>query len=123
MQEETGLTGPEQDCLNQCRKMEADCRRLWIRALEFSPKLANYCSHWHDFTPMDWADLVAHNSFFITIAPLHKFGGAEWYIILNRQPSLIEKCSIIADFPENYWRALLEIYPWFKEYRDLPCPR
>lgn len=121
MENTTSLSEPEQDCLEQCRKMEAECRSLWIRALEFSPKLANYCPHWHDFTPMEWADLVAHNSNFINIAPLHKFGAAEWYIVLNRQPQLIEKCPLIADFPENYWKNLVKDYPWFNEYRARVC--
>lgn len=120
MEKTTTLNAAEQDCLEQCRKMEAECRSLWIRALEFSPRLANYCSHWHDFTPMEWADLLAHNSGFINIAPLHKFGAAEWYIVLNRQPQLVEKCQVIADLPENYWEALLKYYPWFEKYRKTP---
>ena len=70
-----------------------------------------------DFTPMDWAYLAAHNKDFINIAPLHEFSGAEWYIVLNRQPLLIEHCPVIDDLPPNYWDALLKEYPWFETYR------
>ena len=117
MESEARLTVQERDCLEQCRKMDAECRRMWIRAMEYSPRLARYCSHWHDFTPMDWADLAAHNKDFINIAPLHEFSGAEWYIVLNRQPLLIEHCPVIDDLPPNYWDALLKEYPWFETYR------
>ena len=117
MENEARLTVQERDCLEQCRKMDAECRRMWIRAMEYSPRLARYCSHWHDFTPMDWAELAAHNKDFINIAPLHEFSGAEWYIVLNRQPLLIEHCPVIDDLPPNYWDALLKEYPWFETYR------
>ncbi len=117
MENETNLTDREQNCLDKCRKMEAECRRMWLRAMEFSPRLAAYCHHWHDFTSMDWADLLAHNTDFINIAPIHELGGAEWFIILGRQPLLIGKCPIINDFPENYWQSLLKDYPWFESYR------
>lgn len=117
MESESNLTLPEQNCLNKCRKMEAECRHLWLRAIEFSPRLARYCSHWHDFTPLDWADLVAHNKDFINIAPLHSFGKSEWYIVLKRQPMLIEKCPADDVFPDGYWQSLLQDYPWFEKYR------
>ena len=117
MENETNLTLPEQDCLDKCREMDAECRRMWVRAMEFAPRLAGYCPHWHDFTSMDWADLLSHNKDFINIAPIHEFAGAEWYIVLSRQPSLIEKCPMINDVPENYWQSLLGYYPWFEDYR------
>ena len=91
MENEARLTVQERDCLEQCRKMDAECRRMWIRAMEYSPRLARYCSHWHDFTPQEWAALVAENSEFINIAPVHLFKGREWYMILTRQPELIDK--------------------------------
>ena len=117
MEEEYGLNKVEADCLKKCQEAEAECRSLWVRAMEYSPRLAHYCTHWHDFTPGDWAKLLANNIEFIHIAPLHKLGCAEWFIVLSHQPALIEKCSIIDDFPENYWGALLKQYPWFRQYR------
>ena len=117
MENKTALTEAEQSCLDKCRKMDAESRSLWIRAIEFSPRLASYCPHWHGFTPMEWADLLAHNKDFIRIAPIHEFCGKEWFMVLNRQPSLIEHCPIIEKIPGNYWKSLLEYYPWFENYR------
>ena len=87
----SALTEDEKRYLEKCRQMEAECRSLWIKAIEFSPQLASYCPHWHDFTPQEWAALVAENSEFINIAPVHLFKGREWYMILSRQPALIDK--------------------------------
>ena len=112
----TGLSEAERDCLRDCLKMEAECRSLWIRAMYFSPKLAAHCTRWSEFTPMDWAKLLADNAQFIDIAPLHKLGSAEWFLILSHQPALIEKCPITDEIPEKYWNALLKDYPWFKKY-------
>ena len=113
----TGLSVSEQNCLDQCLKMEAECRSLWIRALEFSPRLAHYCKHWHDFTPEDWGVLLAGNPDLITIAPLHELSMEAWYIILSRQPSLVEKCCRLDEFNDKLWNSLLEYYPWFEQYR------
>ena len=87
----SALTEDEKRYLEKCRQMEAECRSLWIKAIEFSPRLASYCPHLHDFTPQEWAALVAENSEFINIAPVHLFKGREWYMILTRQPELIDK--------------------------------
>ena len=87
----SALTEDEKRYLEKCRQMEAECRSLWVRAIGFSPQLASYCPHWHDFTPQEWAALVAENSEFINIAPVHLFKGREWYMILSRQPALIDK--------------------------------
>ena len=95
--------------------MEEECRSLWIRAIDFSPKLASYCPHWREFTPMEWATLIAGNKDFINIAPRHSFGNAEWFIILHRQPTLIDKCEILNDMPEKYWTFLKKLYPWFEK--------
>ena len=115
MEDDSKLNVAEQDCLKQCLKMEKECRSLWIRAIEFSPKLAGYCPHWRDFTPMEWATLIAGNKDFITIAPLHSFGEAEWSVILNRQPTLIAKCEILNNMSEKYWNFLKELYPWVEK--------
>ena len=96
--------------------MEAECRSMWLRAIDFSPRLAAYCPHWHDFTPMEWAKLLSENSDFINIAPLHLLGSKEWFIILSHQPALIDNCPIRDDFPESYWQVLLKQYPWFKKH-------
>ena len=87
----SALTEDEKRYLEKCRQMEAECRSLWISAIGFSPRLASYCPHLHDFTPQEWAALVAENSEFINIAPVHLFKGREWYMILIRQPELIDK--------------------------------
>ena len=115
MQNAPELSEVELDCLDQCRKMEAECRSLWIRAIDFSPRLASYCPHWHDFTPPEWAILVAHNRDFINIAPLHLLGWKEWYIILEHQIALIDKCTILEEFPEASWNALQRKYPWIEK--------
>ena len=119
MEEYAGLSSAEKNCLNECLKMEAECRSIWVRAIDFSPKLAAYCTHWGEFTPKDWAKLLANNAQFADIAPLHKLGDAEWYIILGHQPLLITKCPIINEMQENFWEALLKEFPWFKEYAAL----
>ena len=115
MEDDSKLNAAEQDCLKQCLKMEEECRSLWIRAIDFSPKLASYCPHWREFTHMEWATLIAGNKDFINIAPRHSFGDAEWFIILHRQPTLIDKCEILNDMPEKYWTFLKKLYPWFEK--------
>ena len=97
MESEVALTEAEQRCLDKCRQMEAECRSLWISTIGFSPRLASYCPHWHDFTPQEWAKLVAENSEFINIAPVQLFEGSEWYMILARQPELIDRDPGIID--------------------------
>ena len=114
MESDVALTEAEQRCLDKCRQMEAECRSLWIRAIEYSPRLASYCPHWHDFTPQEWAILLAENSCFAAIAPLHLLGVREWYIILNRQIALIEKCPILNDFSDACWNDLQKRYPWIE---------
>lgn len=95
--------------------METECRSLWIRAMEFSPRLSAYCPHWGDFTPMEWATLIAGNSDFICIAPLHLLGADEWFVILNRQPALVDKCKILDCMMEKYGDYLSKQYPWLKK--------
>ena len=112
MEKSTDLTIPEQTCLDKCLQMEAECRGLWIRAMEYSPRLAAYCPHWHDFTPSEWAALLVSNREFVSIAPLHLLGADEWFRILCRQPALIEHCPLIGSFPAGYSEELQRLYPW-----------
>ena len=114
----TGLSVPELDCLEKCREMEAECRKLWMRAMSYSPKLACYCTHWNEFTPAEWASMLVDNRNLINVAPVHLLGFKEWGFILNYPPTLIEHCPVINDFPANAWNALLKIYPWFSTYRE-----
>ena len=107
---ECGRTGLSETMFENGRRMSQ-----WIRAIDFSPKLASYCPHWREFTPMEWATLIAGNKDFINIAPRHSFGDAEWFIILHRQPTLIDKCEILNDMPEKYWTFLKKLYPWFEK--------
>ena len=116
MDKTTTLTEPELNCLKKCREMEAECRSLWIRAMEFSPRLASYCPHWHDFTPPEWSILIAKNSDFINIAPVHLFGFREWYMILSCHPALIDQCPILDKLPEATWNALQKQYPWLQKH-------
>ncbi len=129
MEDYTGLSESEKSCLKKCQAMEAECRDLWIRAIEYSPRLVCYCRHWYDFTPRDWATLLATQSNLINIAPLHLLGFDEWFKILFHQPSLIEYCPLLDDFPQKYWSSLKKLYPWLKrspkcaksESNDPPC--
>ena len=110
----SGLTERELSCLQKCRQMEAECRSLWIRAMEYSPRLASYCPHWHDFTVIEWVEILSNQKDLINIAPQHLFNELDWLQILRHQPALIEYCPMIDDFSEEYFEELQNLYPWLE---------
>ena len=88
------LDALELDCLRECQKMEFECNRIWLKAIEFSPKLARYCNRFNNFNTGEWAVLLSHCPQFANIAPLHKLSVAEWVHILTWQPQLESECKI-----------------------------
>ena len=114
MEEYANLSEEEKERLTQCLRKEADCRDLWIKAIQFSPKLGTYCNYWHNFTTLDWARLLSNNIQFLNMAPLHKMNTAEWLIILNKQPSLIDICPVADEMPDSHWKILLRKSPHLK---------
>ena len=111
MDEFAGLTEEEIERVQRCLWLEFDCRDSWIKAIQFSPKLAAYCNCWHNFTTMDWARLLSDNIQFINMAPLHKMTFAEWVVVLNKQPSLIDHCPISDEMPDFVWSKIQQKYP------------
>ena len=87
------LTEAERNDLFTCRHMDSECKSLWLRAIENSPKLARYCRWLNDFTPGEWAVLLSHRPDFINIAPIHKLSDREWEHILRYQPQLARDCK------------------------------
>ena len=111
MDEFAGLTEEEIKRVQRCLWLEFDCRDSWIKAIQFSPKLAAYCNCWHNFTTMDWARLLSDNIQFINMAPLHKMTFAEWVVVLNKQPSLADRCPISDEMPDFIWSKIQQKYP------------
>ena len=118
MEEYNHLSEEERNRVLQCLRMEADCRDSWIKAIQFSPRLSTFCKCWHNFTTLDWARLLSNNIQFLNMAPLHKMSTAEWFIILNKQPSLVNVCPVIDEMPDEYWNLLLQKYPHLKRKAD-----
>ena len=94
---------------------KAECHSLWIRSIDYSPKQARYCKHWHDFSPAEWGTLLAYKSEFINIVPIHDLNADNWFELLCRQPSLLEYCPILDEMPEIYDQALKKRYPWLQQ--------
>ena len=118
MEEYNHLSEEERDHVLQCLRMEADCRDLWIKAIQCSPRLGNFCKYWHNFTTLDWARLLSNNIQFLNMAPLYKMSAAEWFIILNKQHSLVNICPVINEMPDEYWNLLLQKYPHLKRNQN-----
>ena len=94
------------DWLNKCRKMEIECNRIWLKAIEFSPKLAHYCKRFNDFSTGQWGVLLSHCPEFINIAPLHELSASEWTHILCWQPQLETECKIKDQFSDLQLKQL-----------------
>ena len=88
------LTPQEMEYLHECRKLESQCKWQWLQAIDFSPRLAQYCNCFDKFNTGEWAVLLSHCPEFCNLAPLHKLSANEWTLILHWQPQLTALCPI-----------------------------
>lgn len=105
----------ERSLLRDCREMELQFHRMWIKVVTDSPQLAGYCPCWNDFTTGEWAVLLSHNASFANIAPLHKLARNEWVHILTWQPELVKLCPLTETFSTFQRNYLIDKHPQLKD--------